>query len=277
MPAGLLSLTRPVNAVVAFAGVAAACLIAGATASDLPRIVMTALAATLLGAAGNVINDVFDAAIDRVNKPHRAVASGRVSPRAATLWAACCAAAGLALAVPLGPLPLAIAAGSAVAMYVYSAWLKRLPLIGNVTVALVTGLAFVFGAAALGNPAAGVVPGLLAFGFNFAREVLKDVEDVRGDARDGARTFPLVAGETAALRLVSALIVAMLAGSVLPWLFSLYGAAYLWVVLFGIDTVLLYVLFAMWNDRTQGNIARLNVLLKYDMLLGIIAIIAGTR
>jgi geranylgeranylglycerol-phosphate geranylgeranyltransferase len=274
---GLVSLARPVNCVVSFVAVTAACVIAGADTTDAPRIAIAAFAAVLLGAAGNVINDVFDVAIDRVNKPHRAIAAGTVSRRAATVWACLCAGAGLALSIPLGLIPLLIATGSVAAMYAYSAWLKRLPLVGNLAVSAIIGAAFIYGAAAFGDAGAGVVPALLAFGFNLAREVLKDVEDVRGDALHGARTYPVIAGERAALLLVSLLLVALLAGTAAPYVLSIYSREYFWVVLFGVDTVLIYVLFAMWNDRTQGNIARLNVLLKYDMFMGIIAIIAGTR
>lgn len=274
---GLIALMRPVNAVVAFAGIAAACVIAGAGWSDLGRILTAAAAGTLLGASGNVINDVYDVAIDRVNKPGRAIAAGLVAPGTARVWAAVCATAGLALSIPLGGTAMIIAGASAILMFLYSAWLKHIPLLGNVTVGLLTGAAIVFGGVAFGNPAAGVVPGLFAFFFNVAREILKDVEDKRGDSLAAVRTFPLVAGETAALGLVSALLALVVLGSAVPYLLSLYGEAYLWVVFFGVDCVLAYVLVAMWNDRSTGNIARLNVLLKYDMLLGIIAIVLGAR
>lgn len=275
--AGLVSLLRPVNALVAFAGIGAACLIAGADGDDVPRILMTAAAGTLLGAAGNVINDVFDVAIDRINKPRRAVAAGIVSRSAATRWAVLLAVAGLALSAPLGRDPFAIAAGSAVLLYLYSARLKRIPLLGNIAVGLLTAAAFVFGGAAFGNPAAGLVPAAFAFLFNVAREVLKDVEDMRGDGLNAVRTFPLVAGERAALAFVSAALSLVIAGSAFPYWFSLYGNLYIWVVFFGVDCVLAYVLFAMWNDRSTGNLARLNLLLKYDMLPGILAIALGTR
>lgn len=267
---------RPVNAVVAFVGIAAACVIAGAGWSDLGRIATAAAAGMLLGSAGNIINDVYDQAIDRINKPRRAVAAGIVSPRAAVIWAVVCAVAGLTLSIPLGSTALLIAAGSAVLMYLYSASLKRVPLLGNITVGVLTGAAFIFGGVAFGNPAAGIVPALFAFFFNAAREILKDVEDMRGDGAHAVRTFPLIAGESAALTFVSVLLVLVMLGSALPFLLSFYSSLYFWVVFFGVDCVLAYVLFAMWNDRSTGNIARLNLLLKYDMLMGIAAIVLGT-
>jgi geranylgeranylglycerol-phosphate geranylgeranyltransferase len=274
---GLIALMRPVNALVAFTGIAAACVIAGAAWSDLSRILLAASAGTLLGSSGNVINDVFDISIDRINKPKRAVAAGIVSPRVATVWSALCAATGIALSIPLGAAALSIAIGSAVLMYLYSAWLKRIPFVGNIIVGVLTGAAFIFGGTAFGNPAAGIVPALFAFFFNVARELLKDVEDMRGDDLNDVRTFPLIAGETASLGIVTVLLVLVMLGSLLPFLFALYGTLYLWVVFFGVDCVLVYVLFAMWKDRSTGNIARLNILLKYDMLLGITAIVLGTR
>ncbi|MFZ1730951.1 MAG: geranylgeranylglycerol-phosphate geranylgeranyltransferase [Bacteroidota bacterium] len=274
---GLVALMRPVNTVVAFVGVAAACIIAGAEWSNVERILLAASAGALLGASGNVINDVFDISIDRINKPARAVAAGIVTPFTATIWAAVCAATGIALSIPLGTAAFSIAIGSAILMYLYSAWLKRIPFVGNFVVGVLTGAAFIFGGLAFGNPAAGIVPGLFAFFFNVARELLKDVEDMHGDGVNNVRTFPLIAGETMALGVVTAILALVMLGSAVPFLFSLYDSLYFWVVFFGVDCVLAYVLFAMWNDRSTGNIARLNILLKYDMLLGIAAIVLGTR
>ncbi len=274
---GLFALMRPLNAAVTFAGVAAACVIAGADGSDVGRIFIAAAAGTLLASAGNIINDVYDVAIDRINKPGRAIAAGIIAPRTAVLWSAICGSAGLALSVPLGSAALLIASASAVLMFVYSARLKRIPLLGNVAVGLLTGAAFLYGSVAFGNPAAGVIPALFALSFNAAREILKDIEDMRGDGRNAVRTFPLVAGKKAALGLVSAVLVLVIIGSALPYWLSVYGAAYFWVVSIGVDTVLVYVLFAMWNDHSTGNLARLNLLLKYDMLVGIAAIVLGTR
>ncbi len=274
---GLASLLRPINGIVAFFGISAACFIAGAQWAEWDRIFLAASSGTLLGAAGNVINDVFDVSIDRVNKPGRAIAAGVVSPAAARIWSAVIGIFGILLSIPLGSAALAIAIGSAILMYLYSAWLKRIPLLGNVVVGVLTGAAFIFGAVAFGNPAAGIVPALFAFFFNLARELLKDVEDMKGDGDNGIRTLPLVMGEAAALIIVTALLILVIFGSVLPYTFTLYDAVYFWVVFIGVDCVLAYVLFALWNDRSTGNIARLNILLKYDMLLGIAAIVLGTR
>jgi geranylgeranylglycerol-phosphate geranylgeranyltransferase len=272
----LISLLRPVNTAVSFIGIAAACIIAGARSEDWRLILLAASAGALVTAAGNIINDVYDIAIDRINKPRRALASGRLRPATASLWAALCGLCALTCAIPLGSGPLLIVGVSLVCIYLYSARLKRVVLVGNIVVGLLTGIAFIFGALVFDNPAAGLVPAGFAFLFNLAREVLKDVEDMRGDRADNAMTFPLRAGESAALRFVTFLLLTLVTATFLPLPFDLYGPLYIWVVVFGVDIVLIYVLISMWNDRSTGNIARLNVLLKFDMLAGIAAILLGS-
>jgi len=274
--AALIALARPVNGLVAFIGTAAACVIAGARSGDGLTILFAGLAGMLAGSAGNIINDVYDVDIDRVNKPWRALAAGSLRPATAMLWSALCGLAALALSLPLGSVPLLIMGCSLVAMFLYSARLKRIPLLGNAVVAVLTGMAFVYGAAAFDNPAAGLLPAGFALLFNLAREVLKDVEDMPGDRAGAVLTYPLRAGTTAALRLVTAILILLIAATLLPLLFGIYHAMYGWVVIFGVDTVLLYVLIAMWSDRSTGNIRRLNVLLKFDMLAGIAAIVLGS-
>jgi geranylgeranylglycerol-phosphate geranylgeranyltransferase len=274
--AALVALMRPVNAVVAFTGVAAACVIAGADAGDWPHILFAACGGMLAASAGNVINDVYDVEIDRVNKPWRALAAGRLRPATATTWAALLGCAALAFTIPLGSAPLLIMGASLIAMFLYSAWLKRIPLLGNLLVAVLTGIAFLYGAAAFGDVSAGLLPAGFALLFNLAREVLKDVEDMRGDRAGAVVTWPLRAGETAALRLVSAVLLLLIAATLVPMLLGIYGPAYGYVVVFGVDSVLLHVLIAMWKDRSTDNIRRLNVLLKYDMIAGIAAILLGS-
>ena len=273
---GLLSLIRPVNAVVAFVGIAAACVIAGAGPAQWATILLASLAGMLAGAAGNIINDVYDVAIDRINKPQRAIPSGAVTRKEALLWAAGCMAASLLLSIPLGALPLLIVAGSGVLMYAYSARLKRTVLIGNVAVGLLTGAAFLFGAVTVGNPVAGIIPAAFAFTFNLAREILKDIEDMHGDHANSVVTFPIHVGARTAMITACTILLVVILGTAIPVLLDVYHPVYAWVVFFGVDCVLIYALISLWNDRSTGNIARISALLKFDMLAGIAAILLGS-
>lgn len=278
-----VSLARPLNAGVTFAGICAAGVIAGVDADRWPALLAAAVGGTLIGAAGNIGNDVHDVAIDRINKPHRALASGAVDARQARHWAAACSAAGLALSVPAGTAALAIAASAVLLLHAYSARLKRIPLLGNAVVAAVTGAAFLYGAAATGNIAGGIVPAVFAFLFNVGREILKDIEDMPGDAAAGIRTWPLLRGSETAMRTATAAFVLLSALTPLPYLSRNFDGAYLALVLGTVVLPLGILLALLWRGRPwqppEGTLLlrRVNLALKIDMLAGILAMLAGAR
>lgn len=157
--------------------------------------------AVSLFAAGNIDNDVADVAIDRINRPERPLPAGRISVRTAVLCAWLLAVAGLAFSFALGLLPLMIACVAWAVLLVYNRLLKRMPLIGNLAVAGLSSLLFVYVGAVVGGwggllPAAG-----FAFLVHLARELAKDLEDRVGDAALGARTLAVIS--SAATRIVA--------------------------------------------------------------------------
>src|SRR5690349_3600541 len=126
-------LVRLPNALVAGFGVVLgrACM-----ASWLPGPAGLGFAAmALLAAAGNVHNDVLDLEADRVNRPDRALPSGRVSPRAAALGAILLALAAFACAFALDAVHGFLTLGMGLLLFLYNLVLKRLPLLGNLAVA----------------------------------------------------------------------------------------------------------------------------------------------
>jgi len=272
----LLSLARPVNALIAFTGIIAAGLIAGADLEMLPRLLLAAAAGMLLGSSGNVINDIFDVEIDRINKPGRAIPSGGTSKSSAALYAIVLAVLGIVLSLIVGIPAMLIATGCMILLYLYSSILKTVPLLGNLIVGVLTGTAFIYGGVVVGNPVAGVVPALFAFFYNIGREILKDIEDMEGDKKSGIRTFPLLFGVETSLVVATVVFVIVLAGTMVPFFTGLYNMWYLLLVFTCVDVILLYVLFSMWRSPTTHNIARLCRVLKYDMLAGIAAIYVGT-
>ena len=184
-------LLRPSNGIITIASVFVSCLLAGGNARHIPAMLLASFAAGLIGGGGMVINDIFDVEIDRVNKPARPLPSGAVSGQAAAIFYALLTAVGLLLNLFLHPSAQAIALGAAVLIFFYSYMLKRTPLFGNLTVGLLTGLAFIYGGAAVGNIDRAIVPALFAFLINVGRELIKDMEDVEGDALHHAETFPV--------------------------------------------------------------------------------------
>lgn len=148
-----------------------------------------AVSNTLLFAASMALNDACDAAEDAINKPNRPIPSGRVSRTEALVLASVLFALGIFLSGLILPRLGAAAAVVVLASFVYSLRLKRIPLAGNVLVALVTAyplacwwLAF----PSLSGLHLGVVLGV--FLFRLGAEIVKTSEDFEGDRACGIRT-----------------------------------------------------------------------------------------
>ncbi|GJQ19891.1 MAG: prenyltransferase [Bacteroidia bacterium] len=267
-------LLRPVNVLIIMLVIAAAVLLAGGVDGNIVRALIAALAGGLIGGAANAINDYFDIEIDRVNKPGRPLPRGSITPRAAVfLWFGL-SAIGISLNLFLHSPALEIALAAVIGLLIYSAVLKRTMLLGNLLVAAMTALAFLYGGSIAGEPDRAFFPALFAFLLNLGREILKDIEDMRGDQAGNAGTLPLRRGVSAALAVATAAFVLLLGATLVPFLSGLSGMPYLAAIVV-VDAVLGYVIVSMWMDAGPANLARLNTALKADMVLGLIALYIG--
>lgn len=191
------------------------------------NLLLAMVSGALVGAASNACNDLVDVEIDRHNRPDRPVASGAVSPEAArVIWIALSV-----VGVVLGGLVSlgvgAVALGSALLLWLYNVRLKRTPGWGNIVVAVVIALALVYGALAVGAVTSTVAVGVgMTFLITLAREIVKDVEDVDGDAAEGARTLAVTRGAWWTSRIALALIGLTMVLLPLPS-FTLVGRSFL--------------------------------------------------
>ncbi len=273
----LVTITRPANVLITAMTIIVAGLIAGIARDQLGILAIAAASAASLAAFGNVVNDIFDVSIDKINKPQRVLASGRLSIKSARVLAVALAGLGVALAGLVSTPVLGIAVISVAILYAYSSVLKHIPLVGNVTVGLMTGLAFIYGGFAAGHPEAGIVPAVFAFFYNIGREILKDIEDIEGDKAGKIRTFPILAGAEYAMTVATVIFAATIVLTIVPYLTGWYGWAYLAFVIIGVDVVLAALMLSLWKTPTRSNIRRICLWLKYDMVVGIAAIYTGTH
>ncbi|MFB6117678.1 geranylgeranylglycerol-phosphate geranylgeranyltransferase [Halosegnis sp.] len=275
---GLLELTRPANAVVAGALTAIGAFVAGpgqtagllAATPPVVRAGAAVVATVLAVGAGNAINDYFDRAIDRVNRPDRPIPRGAVAPRVALAFAAALFLAAVAFALLLPALAVAVAVVNLAALVAYTELFKGLPGVGNAVVAYLGGSTFIFGGAAVGGDLAPVaVLAVLAALATFAREVVKDVEDVVGDREEGLSTLPIALGEKRALAVATGALVAGVLASPAPYLLAGFGPAYLLAVALA-DVVMLAGGYWSFADAARGQ-----AWLKYGQLLAAGAFVVG--
>lgn len=102
--------------------------------------------------AGMALNDWADRDEDAVDRPHRPIPSGRITPRAALAAASALTAAGLALAARAGRPALTVATGLAATVWAYDLRLKHTPA-GPAAMAAARGLDLLLGATATATAA----------------------------------------------------------------------------------------------------------------------------
>ena len=164
-----------------------------------PRFGLLVLAALLVAAAGYIINDYYDVKIDAINRPDRLVIGRVVNRRKAMLAHMVLSGAGVLLAGWLHPVLGLVTLGTAALLWGYSARFKRVALVGNLSIATLTAALVLLPELQLQlqrhDSHSVVWPyALAAFLLTVVREIVKDVEDMRGDAQHGCRTLPLVWG-----------------------------------------------------------------------------------
>jgi len=204
-------------------------------------VVLGSACASLLNAASNILNQIADLEIDRVNKPGRALPSGRVSLREA--WTVTLLMYGLALLPtwlvvphPYDTLAAKLTAplSEHVCFFIYLAGLlftlvyslpalgrtKRLGWLANLTIAVPRGTLLKVAGWSMVAPVWSAEPWWIGaiFGlFLLGASSTKDFSDMDGDARGGCRTLPLIYGPRRAVHL-------MAPSFVLPWLLMPVGA-----------------------------------------------------
>ena len=272
----LWTLSRPGNVLItALTVIIGGQLASGTWIFGSENIWIAALAAGLIAAGGNAYNDYCDRELDRLQKPDRPLPSGRLSPAAALSWTILCLVSGILLSFLLNPICSLIAATAALFLVLYSRYLKGTPLFGNFVVALVGGLAFLYGAASVENLRAALWAAWLAFLYHFGREIIKDMEDLPGDAAAGARTLPARYGLSVSRWAVSVVLLLLLFSLPLPYFATGYNSLYLALVLAGVLPVVLAAAILQWFWSQPAQFRRLSSWLKWDMLVGLAALFLG--
>lgn len=244
----------------------------------------------LVAIGGYWINDFFDRATDRINRPTRFMVKHNVGPGGFfvmyTFIVLMGALLGYYIARRLGYERLLWIYPAAVAgLYIYARWLKQIGWAGNVMVSAM--IAFVpwllliaewpamreaktFSAEAFSLFIRNVlIYSALMFFSNLAREFCKDAEDVEGDRETGIRTIPIQLGFgwTNAF-IIGALVITMLLEFVL--LRSANLDEILWAVgtlIMGMGVALSFMAFRA-GEKTAYT--RLSKWLKVFMLVGIL-------
>ena len=272
----MFKIIRPINCVITFITILIAGLICGIGAFSYTNIILAAFSGSFVAAAGNIINDYFDIEIDRINRPDRVLPSGELSIRFSINLYLIISASALYLSSLINLESIVIVIISSLIILLYSYKLKGTPLVGNFIVAFLTGLAFIYGSIAVDNFLCGIIPALFALLINFMREIVKDIEDMKGDKAAEILTYPIRRGVDASITIVIFTAVLLIISTIIPFILKIYRIEYFIFVMPVVNGLLVYIIRELKRDQSQINLRKISNLLKLNMVLGLIAIILGS-
>jgi 4-hydroxybenzoate polyprenyltransferase len=258
--------------------------------------VLLCISTILVAAGGYIINDYFDINIDIVNKPEKMVLDKIISRRWAMAWHTIFNMAGVSIgfivAWKIGQIYLGFTQVlCSLLLWFYSTSFKRQVLIGNVVISLLTALSVVVvgfyekqiyeSLEAIMSPAGRKliqiigVYALFAFIISMIREIVKDLEDMIGDSKDGCRTIPIVWGVLPAKRFCFALLLLLqvllllvdVRVGILGWYFAV---AYLLVL---VQAPAVYIWVLLKKAHLPEHYHKVSSLIKWVMLSGILSMI----
>ncbi len=259
------------------------------------NFILLCFSSVLVAAAGYIINDYFDLNIDRINKPDKLVVEKIINRRWAILWHWILSLLGVAIGFYIGFRENIFWIGFAnlfcvIALWFYSTTFKKKLLTGNILISLLTawvvlvvGFAEHYKVMDNLNVYGGVDRSKLlrftflysgfAFIISLVREVIKDIEDMEGDAKFGCKTMPVVWGVIVSKVFSSTWLVVLLATVIIVMIYMLQ--LHWWVpAIYCFIMVILPLLLILRKISTAQKIQdyhRISNMLKIVMLTGILS------
>ncbi len=220
---------------------------------------------------GNVVNDIHDIETDKISHPQRPLPSGTLSVENAVVFSICLAFLGLcagfraSLQHGLGTLiPLFL-------LWLYAKYLKATPLVGNVLVSLLVAYGIIFGGIGSKGLSQLYIPASLAFLLNIVREIIKDVQDEKGDTVAGIITSASLSNRF--LKIIIGICSAVYIGILfLPFILGHFGALYATVCIACIVPLHIFWNFKIYKYNIRECADTISSCIKYEMLIGLLAL-----
>ncbi len=254
-------------------------------------------ASITIAAGGYIINDYFDLNIDRVNRPEKLVIGKVIKRRWAILWHLGFSVTGILLSIILSvrignALPAIFNFITIILLWFYSTTFKKQLLVGNILISLLTGWVVLVIYVSAGNlriyPVASpgfsaltrtykfaVLYGGFAFIISLVREVIKDMEDMEGDAKYHCKTMPIVWGIPSSKIFVAVWLIVLIAALVILQLYALQ-LQWWWSVVYGFIFIvfpLLVILRRLFPATSAEHFHDLSTMVKLVMLTGILSML----
>lgn len=268
------------------------------TALNTLQTILLALSIMCAAGAGNIVNDLYDLEADKINKPHRVTLGKVISERFAMRTFGVLAFLGIAIPVGIALttpdqnliLIFSVTSLATAIVWLYAVDFKGRVLIGNLLIAVLAALNAwyitlfdVLPTLSRTNEhqlqAVHILNAIAVFAFlsTLIRELIKDVEDIKGDRLVGYKTLATqwsirpVKGFIALLVACELALLTYAAHKIYHTSSELGG---IWVIVVLALPLLLYMIIRLGRAKEPSDFTPISSFMKVHMLLGIITPIA---
>jgi geranylgeranylglycerol-phosphate geranylgeranyltransferase len=234
--------------------------------------------------AGLYLADYYDRALDAIQKPHRPIPSGRISPREALVVGAAYAIIGLGLTFLLPLINVALVFVAGVLVLCYAKFTKARGLLGNFNRGSMTVITYLFGIFSIHSfssiPLSFWMLSLVFFFHDTNSNIIGAIRDVHGDQDGGYRTTPVLYGIR--LTLIISVFLSFFYLLITAGIIQIYGFIHYpvyFLVLFSVGILILcimyLILFTSINTLTQRQSLHAHELFVAERIIFASAFIVG--
>lgn len=230
------------------------------------------LASSLTIASGYIINTFYDSKKDLINRPNKSMLDRLVSQKTKlnVYFTLNFIVAFLAIFVSWR-------ACLFFSVYIFLIWyyshrIKKYPIIGNLTAAILAVLPF-FAILLYYKNLYEVIFGHACFLFLLLliREMIKDLENIKGDLVNDYKTIPIIYGEEVSKKIITALTIATLFPVYV--LIELFDVGYMDIYFYICLIILIFFLIKLRKSNTREAFLLLHNVLKFLIVAGVFCII----
>jgi 4-hydroxybenzoate polyprenyltransferase len=227
---------------------------------------------TLTIASGYIINNFYDSAKDLINRPKKSMLDRLVSQQTKLK-----VYFGLNFIATALSLIISWRAALFFTVYIFLIWfyshkLKKYPIVGNLTASLLAILPF-FGILLYFKNFYNVIFAHACFLFLLIliREMIKDLENIKGDLANNYNTIPVRFGEKTSKRIITTLTIL----TIIPFfiLIEKYDVGYMDIYFYISLIVLIFFVISLWKSHTHEHYLLLHNILKSVIVAGVFCIV----
>ncbi len=274
-----LDIIRPLNSLMVGFAVLVGIVLANNGKLASSRVVAFGyLTGFFISASAMILNDVVDIEIDKLNSPQRPLPSGRLRVKEAILCYIILSIAGVFFAYKINILTFIIALTSWAIATLYDIRGKKSGVPGNIMVAYSVTVPIIFGAASVNRFSSIIwIYYYMIFATVLSREIAKDIADIEGDKKVGAKSLPIIKGPRFAALISVTLYLSAVAISPIPIVKKLVNYIGYGIPVMIVDIGLIYDSFYILGHLNKRDVLRHKKRVLFYMLLGLIGFYLGVK